>query len=134
MTYTRRSERAARPPRKIASEITPETLDLLSAVYKLRTLPLAVGKTFELSVSDSGLFYKIPVKVLARERQKTILGDVWCFRVEPNVFGEGRLIEKEGSMIIWITDDARRLPVRSQVNSPIGRVEIKLKSAKGIKS
>jgi hypothetical protein len=37
-------------------------------------------------------------------------------------------------MFIWITDDARRIPVRSQVNSPIGRVEIKLKSAKNLKT
>ena len=44
-----------------------------------------------------------------------------------------RLIEREGKMIIWITDDARRLPVRSQVHSPYGKIEIKLKSAKNLK-
>ena len=123
-----------RPPRKIASEIGPDTLDMVAGLYTLRTLPLAVGKVFEMEISDSGLFYKIPVRVTAREQQKTVVGNVWCFRVEPNVFGEGMPIEKEGSMIIWITDDARRLPVRSQVNSPIGRVEIKLKSAKNLKT
>jgi len=37
-------------------------------------------------------------------------------------------------MIIWMTDDARKIPVRSQVNSPIGRIEIKLKTAKNLKS
>lgn len=123
-----------RPPRKIASDIGPETHDLVSGLYSLRLLPLAVGKSFELSVSDSGLVYKIPVKVTARERQKSVLGNVWCFRVEPDVFGPGRLIEKEGSMIVWITDDAKRLPVRSQINSNIGRVEVKLKTATGLKS
>lgn len=123
-----------RPPRKIASVIGSETHDLVSGIYKMRLLPLAVGKSFEISISDSGLVYKIPVKVSARERQKSVLGDVWCFRIEPDVFGLGRLIEKEGSMIIWITDDARRIPVRSQVNSQIGRVEIKLKTVKNLKS
>lgn len=119
-----------RPPRRIASEIDGKTHDLISSLYHLRRLPLAVGKSFELNVSDSGLIYDIPVKVTARERQKTIFGNVWCFRVEPQIFGRNRLIEKEGNMTIWITDDARRLPIRSQVNSPVGRVEIKLKSAK----
>lgn len=123
-----------RPPRKIASEIGDETQDLVSGLYVLRLLPLTIGKSFEVEVSDSGLVYKIPVKVTARERQKSVFGNVWCFRVEPDLFGPGRLIEKEGSMIIWITDDAKRLPVRSQVNTPIGRVEIKLKSAKNLKS
>lgn len=122
-----------RPPRRIASEIDEGSHDLISGVYSLRMMPLAVGKTFRMSVSDSGLVYDIPIRVTAREQQKTIFGKQWCFRVEPEVFGENRLIEREGKMIIWITDDARRLPVRSQVHSPYGKIEIKLKSAKNLK-
>jgi hypothetical protein len=118
-----------RPPRKIASEIDTGAQDLISGIYLLRTLPLAVGKTFEMTVSDSGLVYQIPVKVTGRELQKTVVGRVWCFRVEPDVFGPGRIIEKEGSMVIWITDTPRRLPVRSLINTSIGKIEIKLKSA-----
>jgi len=118
----------AKPPRKIASEIEGSTHDLISGVYSLRMLPLGVGKTFNLKVSDSGLVYDVPVKVTAREMQKTEIGKVMCFRVEPAVFGTGRLVEGRGSMVIWITDDARRIPVRSQVNASIGKIEIKIKS------
>jgi hypothetical protein len=123
----------ARAPRSIASEIKGKTQDLISAIYSLRLLPLAVGESFEMAVSDSGLVYKVPVRVTAREQQKSIFGKVWCFRVEPEVFGTNRLIEKEGNLIIWMTDDARRLPIRAQINSDIGRIEVKLKSATGIK-
>ncbi len=122
-----------RPPRRIASEIDDVSHDLISGLYSLRLMPLAVGKSFRMSVSDSGLVYDVPVRVTARELQRTIFGKQWCFRVEPEVFGPNRLIEREGSMIIWITDDARRLPVRSQVNSPYGRIEIKLKTAKNLR-
>src|SRR5687768_285952 len=122
-----------RPPRRIASEIEDTSHDLISGIYSLRMMPLAVGKSFRMSVSDSGLVYDVPIRVTAREQQKTIFGKQWCFRIEPEVFGRNRLIEREGSMIIWITDDARRLPVRSQVNSPYGRIEIKLKSAKNLR-
>lgn len=118
---------AARPPRQIASPIQADTQDLVTAIYTLRRLPLAVGKSFEITISDSGLVYKIPVRVTAREEQKTILGRIWCFRVEPQIFGANRLIESKGTMILWITDDARRLPVRSQINASLGRFEIKLK-------
>src|SRR5574338_822463 len=97
-------------------------------------LPLAVGKTFNLKVSDSGLVYEVPVKVTAREIQKTEIGRVMCFRVEPQVFGPGRLIEGNGSMTIWITDDARRIPVRSRVNAPIGKIEIKIQSVSNAKA
>jgi hypothetical protein len=122
-----------RPPRKIASAIGEDTNDLVSGVYKIRTMPLTVGKSFEIAVSDSGLVYKVPVKVTARELQKTIFGKVWCFRVEPDIFGPGRLIEREGRMSIWLTDDARRLPIRSQINTEYGRVEVKLKKALNVK-
>ena len=118
---------AARPPRRIASDIENETYDLISGVYALRNLPLAVGKNFVLNVSDSGLVYQIPVRVTAKEKQNTILGKVSCFRIEPEVFGKGRMIESKGSMIIWLTDDNRRLPVRSQINTSFGRIEVRLK-------
>lgn len=116
-----------RAPRQVASLLEENMQDIASGMYLLRRLPLAVGKTFNLTISDSGLVYKVPVHVTAREKKKSILGKKWCFRIEPDVFGENRLIEKEGKMIIWITDDKRRLPVRSQVNTSIGKVVIKLK-------
>ncbi len=117
-----------RPPRKVASQIEAGMHDFVSGLFFLRTLPLEVGKTFELIVSDTGLVYKIPVRVTGREQQKGVLGKVWCFRLEPEVFGKNRLIEQEGSMIIWITDDARRVPIRSQIKASIGKVEVKLKT------
>jgi hypothetical protein len=122
-----------RPPRRIASEIDDMSHDLISGLYSLRLMPLAVGKSFRMSVSDSGLVYDIPVRVTAREQQKTVLGKQWCFRIEPEVFGPNRLIEREGSMTIWITEDARRLPVRSVVNSPYGKIDIRLKAAKNLR-
>jgi hypothetical protein len=122
-----------RPPRRIASEIHDASQDLISALYSLRLIPLSVGKTFRMSVSDSGLVYDIPVYVTGREQQKTIFGKLWCFKIEPQVFGPNRLIEREGDLTIWITDDERRLPVRSVVNSPYGRIEIKLKTAKNLR-
>ncbi len=124
---------AARVPRQIASPIPKDTQDLVTAIYTLRRLPLAVGTEIPqeglpaLNISDSGLVYKIPVRVTAREQQNTILGKIWCFRVEPELFGANRLIEQKGTMILWITDDTRRLPVRSQINLNIGKFEVKLR-------
>lgn len=116
-----------RPPRRAASAIENGTQDLISSIYALRRLPLAAGKSFELKISDSGLVYTIPVRVTRREMQKSVLGKTWCFRLEPEIFGKNRLVEKDGTMILWITDDARRLPVRAQINTNLGRIEVKLK-------
>jgi hypothetical protein len=120
---------ATRPPRQIASEITEPMYDMISAIYAVRMLPLSVGKRMEFNVSDSGLVYKVPFTVTARERQKTIFGKVWCFRVEPDIFGKDRLIERKGSMVIWFVDDARKVPVKSEVKTGFGKFTIKLKSA-----
>ena len=92
-------------------------------------MPLTVGKMFEITISDSGLVYDIPVRVTARERIKSIFGKVWCYRVEPLLFGKDRLIEQKGSMVIWYMDDARRLPVRSRIDTEYGKVEVKPKTA-----
>jgi hypothetical protein len=118
-----------RPPRKIASTIDDGAQDLISGIYTLRRLPLAVGKSFQITVSDSGLVYKIPVRVTAREVQNTALGKIVCFRVEPEVFGANRVIEQKGAMTIWIMDDPRRIPVRATINSDGYKIEVKLKKA-----
>jgi hypothetical protein len=117
-----------RPPRKIASGIDDNTQDVVSAIYSLRLMPLSVGKRFEVTVSDSGLVYQVPVTVAAREQQKTMLGKVWCYRIEPLVFGPGRMVEDKGKLTIWITDDARRLPIRARIDTNFGRVDVKLRS------
>jgi hypothetical protein len=117
-----------RPPRNIASEITEHMSDLVSAVYAVRLQPLKIGKRFDLSISDSGLVFTVPVVVTSREEQKTILGKRWCFRIEPQIFGNGRLIERKGKMVVWMTDDPRHIPVRAEVDADFGKIIIKLKS------
>lgn len=120
-------------PRTIASDLDGPTYDIVSSLYFIRTLPMSVGYSTMMYISDSGLVYKIPVLVAARERQKTIFGDVWCYRVEPVVFGPGRFFEQKGKMEIWITDDARRIPVRARVNAEVGKIDIRLRETKNLK-
>jgi len=119
-----------RPPRRIASEIGPMTQDMVSAIYYLRTQPLAVGKRFELRVSDSGLVYRVPVVVTGRDVQKSVIGKVNCFRLEPEIFGPGRLIEQKGRMVVWVADDPARTPIKALIDSQYGKIEIKLKEAR----
>ncbi|MEJ7623905.1 MAG: DUF3108 domain-containing protein [Pyrinomonadaceae bacterium] len=119
---------AMRPPRKIASEISDQMYDMISAIYAVRLMPLAVGTRVELSVSDSGLVFRVPFVVAGREVQNTIFGKISTFRIEPEIFGPGRLIEQKGSMTIWMTEDDRHLPIRAQVQTDFGKANIKLKS------
>lgn len=118
-----------RPPRVVTNQLSGATQDIASAFYFLRSQPLAVGQSFEMLVSDSGQIYRTPVRVTERKKMKTVLGQVWTLRVEPEVFGEGHLLRGKGKMAIWFTDDERRIPVKAQISNELGTLDIKLKRA-----
>jgi hypothetical protein len=118
---------ATRPPRIVASVIKSNTQDIVSGVYLLRSMPLAVGKVITIPVSDSGLVYNVAVRVTAREKIKSIIGQRWCWRLEPEIFGDGKFIEQKGSLTIWMTDDKERIPVKAKLETKLGDVNIKLK-------
>lgn len=118
-----------RPPRRVGSDIGTEMYDLITGLYSLRMRSMKAGETLEIPVSDSGLVYKVPVRVIGREQLKTILGRVWCWHVEPLVFGPGRMIEQDGKMQIWISDDPRRVPVKAELETSYGDIDVTLKSA-----
>ena len=118
-----------RPPRRIASEIGDLMQDMVSAVYYARLQKLEPGKRFDVPVSDSGLVYTVPVVVGTRQKIDTVLGKrTPCIRIEPQIFGPTRLIDQKGKMVIWLTDDDRHVPVRGEVDSNFGKIDIRLKS------
>ena len=117
-----------RPPRRIASEIGDSVQDMISAIYAVRLMKLSVGKKTEMTVSDSGLTYKVPLTVVAREQRSTKIGKVWTLRIEPDIFGPGKLIEQKGKMKIWVTEDPRHIPVRAEVDTQFGKIQIILRS------
>jgi hypothetical protein len=119
-----------REPRIISSPFTGTVQDLASVFYFLRTQPLALGQSMDVTVSDSGRIYRVPHKVVERKKMKTVVGEVLVLKVEPEIFGEGRMLQGRGKMYIWFTDDARRIPVRAHISNEMGTLDIKLKSIK----
>jgi hypothetical protein len=118
----------AAEPRHAIAEFSGQLQDVLSAIYFIRTQPLEVGKTFEVFVGDGGKVYTIPVQVVDKKRMKTIFGRVNVLRVNAELFGAGRLIEKEkGEFSIFITDNAQHVPVGGRVKTDYGTFDITLK-------
>jgi hypothetical protein len=132
LTWTQRNPHDPQSaPRIVQTPLQNASHDLISAIYFLRTQTLEPGRTFELHISDAGAVYRIPVKVGARKRMKSVVGRVQTIRVDIEIFGAERLIDRDGEMTLWITDDARRLPVRARVNTDIGTLDITLKKVSG---
>ena len=127
VTWTERDPNQNQPPRITSLDFSEPIQDILSMIYFVRTQKLEVGKSFEIPVSDSGQVYRMTVAVVERKRIKCVLGRVSAIRIEPAMFGEGRMLRGEGKMSIWITEDSRRLPVWAQLKLDVGTVDIKLK-------
>jgi hypothetical protein len=132
LTWTQRNPHDPQAaPRVVTTPLQNASHDLISAIYFLRTQPLEPGRTFELDISDAGAVYRIPVKVGERKRMKSVVGRVQTVRVEVGFFGADRLVDRKGEMTLWITDDARRIPVRARLNTDIGTLDINLKKVSG---
>jgi hypothetical protein len=119
----------SRKPRTEISDFSGQVQDILSAIYFVRTLPLEVGKTFEISISDSGQVYTLPLRVVEKKRMKTALGRIQTVRVDPEIFGPDRMIAHKGHFSVWLTTDRRRIPVKARLKSDYGTFDIKLKKA-----
>ena len=119
----------AEAPRVVTAALQGPTQDIVSAVYFLRTLPLKPGLTFDVSISDSGRVYQVPARVVAeKKKMKSVLGKVSVVRLEVELFGEGRPVEGKGKMMLWITDDERRVPIKARLSHEMGQLDITLKS------
>jgi hypothetical protein len=102
--------------------------DVMSGFYYLRRQPLEIGKSVQISMFDSNKFLNTEVRVLRREQVELYDGkEVPTIIVEPILRSEG-LFQKTGEILIWLTDDERRMPVRMETKLKIGRVTAELKS------
>jgi len=117
----------SRAPRSAETAFAGQVQDVLSAIYYLRTQPLEIGKTIEVTVSDSGHVYQVPVRTVEKKRMKTILGRVEVLRVDAEVYGPNRIIDGEGQFSICFTNDMKRIPVSARVKTEYGTFDITLR-------
>lgn len=102
--------------------------DVITGFYYVRRQPLEIGKSVYVSMFDSNKFMNAEVKVLRREKMELEDGqEISTIIVQPVLNSEG-LFQKTGNILVWLTDDARRMPVRMETKLKIGRVTAKLKS------
>ena len=100
------------------------TLDTLSSVYYLRTLKLDGDKPIELQVFS----YEpraLRVETQGRETVVVPAGTFQTIRVEPKSAGSG-LMGK--NLVLWLTDDARKIPVQLRSKLKVGTLVGKLKT------
>jgi hypothetical protein len=101
------------------------THDSLSSFYILRTLPLQVGQSIQLHTFANGKTYDVEVQVLRREQVEAYWGPVDTLVVRPLIRFE-EILRQKGEVLIWVTDDNRRLPIRMRTAITVGSIEATL--------
>jgi hypothetical protein len=107
--------------------LPPYSQDALSAIYVLRALPLAAGGRMTMPVADNGRIFRVQIAVGAAESVKTGIGTVNAVRLTPTILGENGKPEGR-AMSLWISDDARRLPVKLAAELAVGSFVLTLRS------
>lgn len=101
--------------------------DIVAGLQKLRTLKLEPGQATDLPVSDGKKFANVRVEAQERETVTTPLGSHSAMRYEVFLFN-GVILSRKARCFVWITEDARRLPIQIRVKMQflIGTVNLQL--------
>lgn len=112
----------------------PYVHDIMSAFYYARTLDystMKVGEHVMLYNYYKDKAYDLRVKFLGRQELEVAAGTFNTLVVEPLIM-EGGLFKAEGRIVIWLTDDERKMPVRVNTKVVIGSIDVELREYSGL--
>jgi hypothetical protein len=106
-----------------------DLLDILSGFYYLRNQRLEVGVHVILQLYDSDRYAETTVEVLRREHV-SIPGfrEVEAVVVRPLIKTDS-IFRRASDILVWLTDDEFKVPVRFETSIPLGRVTAELISS-----
>lgn len=108
--------------------------DVVSAFYFTRTIDFTgfrPGQKVHLQNFYKDSTYQLDVKYKGKQTIEVDAGTFNCIIVEPLV-KEGGLFKSEGSILVWLTDDERRIPVKVMSKIVIGSISAELREYSGI--
>jgi len=108
-------------------EVPPCVHDVLGALYALRVMDLEPSRSIEIPVSDGKKSAMVKVDAQAREEVKTPAGIFKTVRYEVYIFNNV-IYRRSAHLTLWLTEDARKLPVEIRVRLPftIGTITLQL--------
>lgn len=108
-------------------DIVPEAQDELSIFYYFRTLDLDVGQGILLENFVDGDKNPLKVAVHRTEWVEVPAGRFFCYVVEPYL-KKGGLFKHKGNLLIYITRDENRIPVKVTSELDFGQIVVMLES------
>lgn len=111
--------------------IPPNTQDILSAFYITRMQNLQIGRDFVINVTTDGKNYPAKVEVLRQETIDSIFGRKDCLVIRPAMRGEA-IFKQTGEILIWITNDEQKVPLRMESKITFGKFTATLTDARNV--
>ncbi len=101
--------------------------DVVGALFFLRTQTVEPGRSLDVPISDGKKFARVRIEAQEREVLKINNQSYKTVRYEAMIFNKV-IYGRTGRLFVWLTEDARHLPVRLQVRAgfPIGSVTLDL--------
>lgn len=112
-------------------ELPFDTYDIAGLIFAIRGMDLTVGKAHTLTVLEDEKLYTIKVQPEAREKITTRAGSYDTMRVATSMT-RGRENDKLYNLRMYISTDARRLPVLITAEPSWGSVRVEMTSATGV--
>jgi hypothetical protein len=109
-------------------QVSPVVQDALSALYVIRAVTLKAGDRMTMPISDNGGTFRAQLSVAGTERVKAPIGEMNAWKVSATVSDEANR-QVGRPMTFWISDDARRLPVKVQLDLAVGSFVVALRQA-----
>lgn len=123
--YTYRKRRKGKET-VVEGAMPPFAQDVLSSLYYVRTRPLVVGQTYTLDANSGAVNWPLRVHVMRREKIRVPAGVFQCLRLDPILAGEG-IFQAKGKLLVWITDDERRIPVLLRSKVAVGAFDAEMR-------
>lgn len=106
-------------------DIPAAVQDILSSLFYVRSRELTVGSEVVVDVNTKQN-WPLVVRVIKKETVTTPAGTFPTILVEPALRQEGIFIQKGRRLRVWLTDDARKVPVLMTVEVFFGHVSARL--------
>lgn len=131
--HLRETDVAVQPPQEKRnaeiSNIPPCVQDLLSALYVVRLNRFAVNDQYPLEILDEGRVKTIQIQVQKKERIQVNSVTRPAIKVE-TIALFGGLFKSGGKMVIWVSDDERKIPLKFDAQVKYGHIFGSLKSSR----
>jgi hypothetical protein len=117
------------PPIRADVNVPAQVQDGLSALYAMRASKLSAGARLTFPILDDGALYTVAMQTAAPERVKVPLGELEAWNLKATITdAQGQSVGQ--NIGVWISNDARRLPLKLQAELPVGNFVLALREAK----